>query len=74
MAGFRKLWSSFTFLVFLLVVCERESRYLKDMDPIHMWNGADVIHVGHEMCKIEIICPSLMKRQSYQASRTLSIS
>ena len=74
MAGFRKLWSSFTFLVFLLVVCDRESRYLKDMDPIHMWNGADVIHVGHEMCKIEIICPSLMKRQSYQASRALSIS
>ena len=73
MAGHLKISKVFTFLLFLLVVCDRERSYLNGINLSQQWNGAAVIHVGGELSKVDI-CYSSSRRQRYQASRLLPLS
>ena len=64
MAGFKKLFSGFTFLLFLLVLCDVQSRYLKHIDLCHPWNRATEIHVSREANKTKIVSDFGTSRKS----------
>ena len=69
-----KLSSTFTLLVFLLVVCDKQSHYMNDIDLSQLWTGATEIYVGREIPRI-VIWSAISRRvdsKSYAASSPVS--